>query len=133
MKKTSATVDFKNETFETKVKDLIKNLEENLKELQKQNKYHAKIVETLKDDTDPEIRECVEITRDAMTQTMGLIDALNKRLQKSKTLQQFLDGNLILDIDGFAMLMVDVLGSQMVNYIELKAELEAVSKKWHVQ
>lgn len=133
MKKTNASVDFKNETFETKVKDLIENLKKDLKDLQKQNKFHSKIVETLGNDTDPEIKECVEIVKDSMKQTMEVIEAINKRLQKSVTLQQFLEGNLILDIDGFAMLMIDVLGSQMVNYIELKAELEAVSKKWKVQ
>ena len=129
-KRTNPVVDFKNETFESKVVDLIENLKRDLKDLQKQNKFHARIVETLKDDADPEIRECVEITKEAMEETMSVIDAINKRLEKSETLKKFLAGDLILDIDGFAMLMIDVLGSQMVNYVELKAELQAVSKKW---
>lgn len=128
---TNAVVDFKNETFETRVKDLIENLQQDLKDLQKQNKFHSKIVLALEGDTDPEIKECVEITKDAMKETMAVIDAINKRLEKSATLLKFLEGNLILDIDGFAMLMIEVLGSQMVNYVELKAELEAVSKKWY--
>ena len=128
---TNAVVDFKNETFESKVKDLIENLKQDLKDLQKQNKFHSKIVLALENDTDPEIKECVEITKDAMKETMAVIDAINKRLEKSATLLKFLEGNLILDIDGFAMLMIEVLGSQMVNYVELKAELEAVSKKWY--
>lgn len=132
-KKTNAVVDFENETFESKVKELIEGLKGDLKDLQKQNKFHARIVETLKDDKDPEIRECVKIVEESMKETMGVIDAINKRLEKSVTLQKFLEGNLILDIDGFAMLMIDVLGSQMVNYVELKAELEAVSKKWLVK
>lgn len=130
---TNATVDFKNETFESKVKDLIENLKEDLKDLQKQNKFHSKIVLALEGDTDPEIKECVEITKNAIKQTNGLIDAINKRLEKSDTLLKFLEGNFILDLDGFAMLMIEILGSQMVNYVELKAELERVSKKWHVQ
>lgn len=130
--KNNAVVDFENETFESKVKDLIENLKKDLKELQKQNKFHARIVEALKDDTDPEIKECVEIVKDSMKQTMEVIEAINTRIEKSATLQKFLEGNLILDIDGFALLMIDVLGSQMVNYVELKAELEAVSKKWKI-
>lgn len=130
---TNATVDFKNETFESKVKDLIENLKEDLKDLQKQNKFHSKIVLALEGDTDPEIKECVEITKEAIKQTNGVIDAVNKRLEKSDTLLKFLEGNFILDLDGFAMLMIEILGSQMVNYVELKAELERVSKKWHVQ
>ena len=128
---TNAVVDFKNETFESKVKDLIENLKQDLKDLQKQNKFHSKIVLALENDTDPEIKECVEITKEAMKETMAVIDAINKRLEKSATLLKFLEGNFILDIDGFAMLMIEVLGSQMVNYVELKAELEAVSKKWY--
>lgn len=130
---TNATVDFKNETFESKVKDLIENLKADLKDLQKQNKFHSKIVLALEGDTDPEIKECVEITKEAIKQTNGVIDAVNKRLEKSDTLLKFLEGNFILDLDGFAMLMIEILGSQMVNYVELKSELERVSKKWHVQ
>ena len=129
-KKNNSVVDFKNETFESRVKDLIDNLKKDLKDLQKQNKFHSKIVEALENDPDVEIKECVAVVRDTMKETMAVIDAINKRLEKSATLLKFLEGNLILDIDGFAMLMVDVLGSQMVNYVELKAELEAVSKKW---
>ena len=130
-KKSNAVVDFKNETFESKVKDLIANLNSDLKDLQKQVKFHSKIVATLEKDEDPEIRQCVNSVRDSIKETMGIIDAVNKRLEKSATLLKFLEGDLILDIDGFAMLMIDVLGSQMVNYIELKQELQAVSKKWY--
>lgn len=130
MKKTNAEVDFKNETFESKVIDLIDNLKKDLKDLQKQNKFHSKIIESLKDDKDPEIKDCIKIVKESMTETIGVIDAINKRLEKSDALLRFLKGDMILDIDGFAMLMIDVLGSQMVNYIELKNEHIAVSKKW---
>ena len=130
MKKTNASVDFKNETFETKVKDLIDNLKKDVKDLQKQNKFHSAIVDSLKDSKDAEIVECVEMVKDSMLETMELINNINHRLEKSDILLKFLEGNLIMDIDGFAMLMIEVLGSQMVNYIELKAEMEAVSKKW---
>lgn len=129
-KKSNAVVDFKNETFDSKVKDLIKNMENNLADLKKQNKFHAKIVETFINDPDKDIKECAQITANTISDTMELIKALNARLEKSKTLLQFLEGNLILDLDGFAMLMIDVLGSQMVNYIELKNEHTRVSKKW---
>ncbi len=126
----NSVVDFKNETFESKVKDLIDNLGKDLKELQKQNKFHSRIVEALKNDEDIEIRNCVKIVKDSIKETNEVIDAVNKRLEKSSTLLKFLEGNLILDLDQFAMLMIDVLGSQMVNYIELKNEHIAVSKKW---
>lgn len=129
-KKSNAVVDFKNETFDSKVKDLIKSMEDDLADLRKQNKFHAKIVETFINDPDKDIKECAQITANAISDTMEMIKALNARLEKSKTLLQFLEGNLILDLDGFAMLMIDVLGSQMVNYIELKNEHIRVSKKW---
>lgn len=129
-KKSNAVVDFKNETFDSKVKDLIKSMEDDLADLRKQNKFHAKIVETFINDSDKDIKECAQITANTISDTMELIKALTTRLEKSKTLLQFLEGNLILDLDGFAMLMIDVLGSQMVNYIELKNEHIRVSKKW---
>ena len=129
-KKSNATVDFKNETFETKVKELIKNMEEDLAELKVQNKFHAKIVETFINDPDKDIKKCAQITANTMSDTMEMIKALTARLEKSKTLLTFLEGNMILDLDGFAMLMIDVLGSQMVNYIELKNEHMLVAKKW---
>ena len=126
----NTVVDFKNETFESKVKDLIDNLGKDLKELYKQHKFHSKIVEALKNDEDIEIRNCVKIVKDSIKETNEVIDAVNKRLEKSTTLLKFLEGNLILDLDQFAMLMIEVLGSQMVNYVELKNEHIAVSKKW---
>lgn len=129
-KKSNAVVDFKNETFDSKVKDLIKSMEDDLADLKKQNKFHSKIVETFINDPDKDIKECAQITANTISDTMELIKALTARLEKSKTLLQFLEGNLILDLDGFAMLMIDVLGSQMVNYIELKNEHIRVSKKW---
>lgn len=129
-KKSNAVVDFKNETFDSKVKDLIKSMEDDLADLKKQNKFHSKIVETFINDADKDIKECAQITANTISDTMELIKALTARLEKSKTLLQFLEGNLILDLDGFAMLMIDVLGSQMVNYIELKNEHIRVSKKW---
>ena len=126
----NATIDFKNETFDSKARKLIKDLEKGIKDLQKQNKFHSKIVENLKDDKDPEIKECVKMVKETMEETILNINALNKRLEKSKELAKFLDGDLILDLDQFAMLMIEVLGSQMVNYIELKNEHVRISKKW---
>lgn len=133
MAKNKVAVDFKNETFEAKVVDLIDGLERDLKDLRKQNKFHALIVETFKDSKDAEIVDCVKVTSETLTDTMKLIDRIEERLKKSNLLKKFLQGDLVLDLDGFAMLMIEVLGSQMVNYIELKNEHIAVSKKWKVK
>lgn len=132
-KKSNATVDFQNETFKDKCLDLIADLESELKDLKKQNKFHAQIIGALGDSKDAEIQDCINTTKDVMLNTNKLIDALEERLKHSKTLKQFLDGDLILSVDQFAMLMINVLGSQMVNYIELKNEHMEVSKKWKVE
>ena len=126
--RSNAEVDIQSSTFKEKIQSFLEQLEEDLENTRKNLEFHKLIVSTfaLAKVTHPYLEDL----NSSIEETEKLLKALEDRKIQGTKLSQFLDGEFVLDFDKFVFLMIDVLGSQMVNYVELKNEFEAVVKLW---
>ena len=121
-------IDIKESPFEEKILAYIENISEDIKATKKEVAFHQLIVDTFEKDKIE--HEYIQVLKDSIKETNKLIETLENKQKKAQTLKQFIAGNLIMDMDSFCMLMIDILAQQTVNYVELKQEFEKVSKKW---
>lgn len=121
-------VDVKNETFKDKIVDFLGKLEEDLVNTKKTVEFHKLIIKTFNDAgvEHPYLSDL----QDSIAEAEKFIKALEDRKIQGRKLEQFLNGEFVLDFDRFAFLMIDVTGRQVVNYVELKNEFIEVSKMW---
>lgn len=121
-------VDIESSTFKEKTIDFMGKLNADLENSKKTVEFHKLIVSTFKEHKieHPFIADL----EDSILESEKFIKSLEDRKIQAKKLEQFLDGEFVLSFDRFAFLMIDVLGSQMVNYVELKNEFAEVSKLW---
>jgi hypothetical protein len=121
-------VDVKNETFKDKIVDFLAKLEEDLVNTKNTVEFHKLIIKTFKDAgvEHPYLSDL----QDSINEAEKFIKALEDRKIQGRKLEQFLNGEFVLDFDRFAFLMIDVTGRQVVNFVELKNEFIEVSKLW---
>ncbi len=121
-------IDVQNETFKDKIVDFLRNLEVDLENTKKELEFHKLIIKTFEEAgvEHPYLNNL----NDSITEAEKFVKALEDRKIQGIKLEQFLNGEFVLDFDRFVFLMMDVLGRQMVNYVELKNEFLEVSKLW---
>ena len=117
-------------TFKDKIVDFLEKLNTDLDNTKKEVEFHKLIITVFKD-SEVEHPFLVNL-QESIEESEKLIDALEKRKIQGIKLQQFLNGEFVLDFDRFAFLMIDVTGRQVVNFVELKNEFSEVAKLWLV-
>lgn len=121
-------VDFQHTTFQDKIRDYLDRLSQDLVNINKEMNFHKEIL-SLYEETGrtnellPDLQDAIEVAEKTIT-------ALQERELQGKKLLEFLEGKFVLSFDKFVWLMIDVIGSQVVNYVELKNEFEEVTKLW---
>lgn len=123
-------VDIKENSFEEKILTYLDKIAEDIENTKKEMSFHQLIVDTFEKDKIE--HEYIQVLKDSIEETRKFIKTLEDKQQKAKNLKRFIAGDLVISMDEFCMLMVDVLAQQTVNYVELKQEFESVSKKWKV-
>ena len=121
-------VDVQNETFKDKIVMFLEKLGQDLEASRKEMLFHQLIIDTF-EEHGVEHEYTVNL-KGAVEEAEKFIKALEDRQIQGKKLEEFLNGEFVLEFDKFVFLMIDVLGSQMVNYVELKNEFLTVSKIW---
>ena len=122
------TVDVQNETFKDKIELFLVKLGQDLEASRKEADFHKLIIDTF-EEHGVEHDYTVNL-KEAVSESEKFIKALEDRQIQGNKLGEFLNGEFVLEFDKFVFLMIDVLGSQMVNYVELKNEFLTVSKLW---
>lgn len=121
-------VDAETPTFKNKIEGFLKALTADKENAKEEIEWHKLIVESLK--KNGVVHTNTIILEDSIKETEKFVKVLEERETQGKKLFQFLNGEFVLDFDRFVFLLMDILGSQMVNYVELKNEFEAVAKLW---
>lgn len=121
-------IDIKENPFEEKILAYIDNISKDIEATKKEVGFHQLIVDTF--EKNKVEHEYIQVLKDSIKETNKLIETLENKQKKAQSLKQFIAGNLILNMDEFCMLMIDILAQQTVNYVELKQEFIKVSKKW---
>lgn len=123
-------VDIKENAFEEKILSYLDKIAEDIESTKKEMAFHQLIVDTFEKDKIE--HEYIQVLKDSIEETKKFIGTLEDKQKKAKDLRRFITGDMVITMDEFCMLMVDVLAQQTVNYVELKQEYENVSKKWKV-
>lgn len=123
-------VDIKENAFEEKILSYLDKIAEDIESTKKEMAFHQLIVDTFEKDKIE--HEYIQVLKDSIGETKKFISTLEDKQKKAKDLRRFITGDMVITMDEFCMLMVDVLAQQTVNYVELKQEYENVSKKWKV-
>lgn len=123
-------VDIKENAFEEKILSYLDKIAGDIESTKKEMAFHQLIVDTFEKDKIE--HEYIQVLKDSIGETKKFISTLEDKQKKAKDLRRFITGDMVITMDEFCMLMVDVLAQQTVNYVELKQEYENVSKKWKV-
>ena len=123
-------VDIKENAFEEKILSYLDKIAEDIESTKKEMAFHQLIVDTFEKYGIK--HEYIQVLKDSIEETKKFIGTLEDKQKKAKDLRRFIKGDMVITMDEFCMLMVDVLAQQTVNYVELKQEYENVSKKWKV-
>lgn len=124
----NVSVDVQHSTFKEKITDFLDKLQMDLENTKKEIEFHELIISTFEKNnvTHPYLIDL----KDSIKESLKFVNALEDRKIQGIKLSQFLNGEFVLDFDKFTFLMIDVTGSQMVNYVELKNEYLEVTKLW---
>jgi hypothetical protein len=121
-------VDIEHSTFRDKIAEFLEKLDADLENSKKEIEFHKLIISVFK--SSEVDHPFLADLQDSINESEKFIKALEDRKIQGRKLQQFLNGEFVLDFDRFAFLMIDVTGRQVVNFVELKNEFLEVSKLW---
>lgn len=124
----NVNVDIAHTTFKDKITNFLERLVEDKKRAIEEIEWHEIIIKALEE---KEItHENITYLKDSVKETKKFVEALELRERQGIKLKEFLEGKFVLDFDRFVFLLIDILGNQMVNYVELKNEYATTAELW---